>query len=215
MQRPERRPQLDFIRTFIDSFGQAASAANFRHPITGQHYAEFIDVDAWIDHNILNALTKNVDGLRFSSYFHKDRGGRLVAGPVWDFDRSLGTPYDQRAAEPDEWNSTWRYAADYFNEGWWRVLFRDPDFRSRYRARFKTLLSGTFSPGNLDRIVDGLASQVGNAAPRNFERWSDTPPRDDSHAAEIALLKSFLRRRVAWINTQLDTAFFAGPSRLQ
>ena len=202
----ERRPQLDFIRAFIDGFGQAASAANFTHPSTGQHYSEFIDVDAWIDHHIINALTKNVDGLRFSAYFHKERGGRLTAGPVWDFDRSLGTPYDPRTSEPEEWNQTWN-ATDYFNEGWWRLLFRDPDFRSRYRTRFTALLNGEFSADRLDRIVDGMASAVGDAADRNFRRWTQLPPRDNSHAAEIALLKDFLRRRVAWIKAELDTKF--------
>ena len=201
-----RRPQFDFIRTYIDGFGQAARAADFKHPSTGQHYSEFIDVDAWIDHNIINALTKNVDGLRFSAYFHKERGGRLAAGPVWDFDRSLGTPYDPRATEPEEWNQTWN-ATDYFNEGWWRLLFRDPDFRSRYRARFTTLLNGEFAPNNLDRLVDGLASQVGDAADRNFRRWTQFPPLDNSHAAEVAVLKDFLRRRAAWIKTQLGTNF--------
>ena len=206
MKLPERKPQLDFIRTFIDGFGQAASAADFRHPSTRQHYSEFIDVDAWIDHNIINALTKNVDGLRISAYFHKERGGRLAAGPVWDFDRSLGTPYDPRATEPEEWNQTWN-AADYFNEGWWRLLFRDPNFKSRYRARFKALLDGEFSADNLDRIVDGMASQVGDAADRNFRRWVQFAPRDNAHAAEIALLKDFLRRRVAWIKAQLGTNF--------
>jgi hypothetical protein len=206
MAVPARRPQFDFIRTYIDGFGQAARAADFKHPSTGQHYSEFIDVDAWIDHNIINALTKNVDGLRFSAYFHKERGGRLAAGPVWDFDRSLGTPYDPRATEPEEWNQTWN-ATDYFNEGWWRLLFRDPDFRARYRARFTTLLNGEFSPNNLDRIVDGLASQVGDAADRNFRRWTQFPPLDNSHAAEIEVLKDFLRRRAAWIKGQLGTGF--------
>jgi hypothetical protein len=206
MAVPERSPQLDFIRAFIDRFGQAASAANFRHPATGQHYSEFIDVDAWIDHNIINALTKNVDGLRISAYFHKERGGRLAAGPVWDFDRSLGTPYDPRASEPEEWNQTWN-AADYFNEGWWRFLFRDPDFTSRYRTRFKALLNGEFSAANLDRIVDGMAAEIGDAADRNFRRWTQFPPYENSHAAEIALLKDFLRRRVAWIKTHLDANF--------
>jgi hypothetical protein len=205
MTIPERRPQLDFIRAFIDGFGQAASAADFRHPSTGRHYSEFIDVDAWIDHNIINVLAKNVDALRISAYFHKERDGRLAAGPVWDFDRSLGTPYDTRATEPEEWQ-TWG-GSDYFNEGWWRLLFRDPDFRSRYRARFTSLLNGEFSPDNLDRIVDGMASQVGDAADRNFRRWAQFPPRDDSHAAEIALLKDFLRRRVAWIKTQFELNF--------
>jgi hypothetical protein len=205
MSAPERRPQLDFIRGFIDGFARAASAADFRHPATGQHYSEFIDVDAWIDHNILNALTKNVDGLRFSAYFHKERGGRLAAGPVWDFDRSLGTPYDQRATEPEEWQ-TWG-ASDYFNEGWWRLLFRDPDFRSRYRARFTSLLNGEFSADTLGRVVDAMAAEVGDAADRNFRRWPQSPPLDNSHAAEIALLKDFLRRRVAWIKSELATNF--------
>ena len=206
MSSPERKPQLDFISTFINDFGQAASAANFKHPSTGKHYSEFIDVDAWIDHNILNALTKNVDGLRISAYFHKERGGRLAAGPVWDFDRSLGTPWDPRATEPEEWNQSFN-AANYFNEGWWRLLFRDPDFKSRYRARFKALLNGAFSADNLDRIVDGMASQVGAAADRNFRRWPQSAPLDNSYASEIAQLKDFLRRRVAWIKTQLDTNF--------
>jgi len=206
MRLPERKPQLDFIRAFIDGFVRAASAPDFRHPSTGQRYSEFIDVDAWIDHDIINALTKNVDGMRFSSYFYKERGGRLAAGPVWDFDRSMGTPYDPRTGDPEEWNQTFN-ATDYFNEGWWRLLFRDPDFRSRYRTRFTSLLNGAFSADNLDRIVDGMASQVGDAADRNFRRWTQFPPRDNSHAAEIALLKDFLRRRVAFIKTQLDSNF--------
>jgi hypothetical protein len=205
MWLPERAPQVDFIRAFLEDFAQAASAAEFKHPSTGRHYSEFIDVDAWIDHHIINALAKNVDGLRISAYFHKERGGRLAAGPVWDFDRSFGTPQDPRAPEPEEWKATWSDGSDYFNEGWWRLLFRDPNFRSRYRERFKALLNGEFSPDNLGRIVDAMAAQVGDAASRNFRRWPETPPLDDSYAAEIALLKDFLRRRVAWIRIQLDT----------
>jgi len=207
MMLAERTPQVDFIRTFIEGFGQAASAADFRHPSTGQHYSEFIDVDAWIDHHIINTLAKNVDGLRISAYFHKERGGKLAAGPLWDFDRSFGTPQDPRATDPEEWKLMWADGTDYFNEGWWRLLFRDPDFRSRYRERFKTLLNGELSADNIERIVDAMAAEVGDAAGRNFRRWTQTPPRDDSYAAEIALLKDFLRRRVAWIKIQLDTSF--------
>jgi hypothetical protein len=148
-----------------------------------------------------------VDGLRFSAYFHKERGGRLAAGPLWDFDRSFGTLQDPRAIEPEEWNSMWSDGTDYFNEGWWRLLFRDPVFRSRYRDRFEALLDGELSADNLERIVDAMAAEVGDAAGRNFERWMDSPPLDGSHAVEVALLKDFLRRRAAWIATQLETSF--------
>ena len=207
MSLPARAPQFDFIRSYIEDFVQAAVAVDFKHPTTRQHYSEFIDVDAWIDHHIINTLAKNVDGLRYSAYFHKERGGRLAAGPLWDFDRSFGTYQDPRAAEPEEWKMPGTDATDFFNEGWWRLLFRDPDFRSRYRARFKSLLNREFSPDNLDRIVDAMAADVGDAAGRNFSRWPQSPPRGNSYAAEIALLKDFLRRRSAWITTQLDTNF--------
>jgi hypothetical protein len=206
MSLPERTPQVDYIRTFIDAFAQAASARDFKHPVTGQHYSEFIDVDAWIDYHIINTLAKNVDAFRFSTYFHKERGGRLVAGPLWDFDRSFGTPQDGRATEPEEWNSAWD-GANFFNDGWWGLLFRDPAFRSRYRARFTALLNGELSPDSLDRIVDGMAAEVGDAASRNFMRWPQSPPLDSSYAAEIALLKDFLHRRVPWIKAQLNTNF--------
>jgi hypothetical protein len=68
-------------------------------------------------------------------------------------------------------------------------------------------LDGEFSADNLDRIVDGLASEVRDAADRNFQRWPQFQPQDNSYTAEIALLKDFLRRRVAWIKTQLETNF--------
>ena len=207
MRLPERRPQVDFISTFIEDFALAARAPDFKHPVTGQHYSAFIDVDAWIDHHILNTLAKNVDALRFSAYFHKERGGRLAAGPLWDFDRSFGTPQDPRAADPEEWKQMWGDGTDPFNEGWWGLLFRDPDFRSRYRKRFTALLNGELSPDNLARIIDAMVAEIGDAANRNFRRWTETPPQDDSYAAEIGLMKDFLRRRSAWITIQLDTGF--------
>ena len=207
MTLPERAAQFDYIRGFFDDFVQAASAADFKHPTTGQHYSAFIDVDAWIDHHIINTLAKNVDGLRLSAYFYKDRGGRLVAGPLWDFDRSFGTPQDPRAVEPEEWKLTWSDGTDFFNEGWWRLLFRDPEFKSRYRKRFEALLNGEFSADNLEHIVDAMVAEVGDAASRNFRRWPESPPQDNSYGAEIAVLKDFLRRRVAWIKIQLATGF--------
>ncbi len=206
MARAERKAQLDYITGFIDSFGQAVSAADFRHPVTGQHYSEFIDVESWIDHHIINTLAKNPDGMRFSTYFHKDRGGRLAAGPVWDFDRSFGTPYDPHAIEPEEWVA-WSRGGQNFADGWWGMLFGDPAFRSRYQSRFKELLNQEFSADSLERIVDGLAAEVGEAADRNFRRWTWSPPLENSHASEIALLKNFLRRRVTWIKSRLETDF--------
>ncbi|WP_437713204.1 CotH kinase family protein [Sorangium sp. So ce448] len=206
MLKPAREPQFDFIRGYIDDFGQAVDADDFKQPGSGKHYSSFIDQDAFIDHNIISALTKNVDALRISTYFFKDRQGLLSAGPVWDFDRSLGTPYDERAFEPEEWKLEGSDGTDYFTEGWWGSLFRDPAFQARYKARFLALLQGELAPDELDAMVDGLVRKVGApAVERNFARWQDSPPLNGSHDEEISLLKDFLRRRASWIHDELMT----------
>ena len=122
------------------------------------------------------------------------------------FRSQSGHAYDSGATEPEGWISA-GFNGGAFNEGWWRLLFADPDFTSRYRARFESLLKGDLSAESLNRIVDALASEVGAAADRNFQRWAETPPRGNSYAAELDLLRDFLHRRVAWLRTQLETTF--------
>ena len=195
-----RMPQIDFIRRYIEDFGQAINAPDFKQPSTGRHYSTFIDQDAWIDHNIINALTKNVDALRISAYFHKDREGLLAAGPVWDFDRSLGTPYEERARDPEEWKREGSDGTDYFNEGWWGPLFEDPAFKARYKARFLALLQGELSPDKLNRIIDGLVANVGaQAAKRDFARWTASQPRNGSWESENRALEKLSPERASWI----------------
>jgi hypothetical protein len=44
----------------------------------------FADEKSFMDYLILNEVSKNVDGYRLSTYFHKDRddrGGKLKMGP--------------------------------------------------------------------------------------------------------------------------------------
>ena len=204
MRAEVRAPQVDYLRGFIADFAEAAEAPDFIGPSHGQHYSEFIDVDSFIDHQIVNTLAKNVDGLRISTYFHKDLNGPLVAGPVWDFDRSLGTPHDGRATEPEEWRYSESDGTDYFEQGFWGSLFVDPAFRTRYKQRFLSLLGGELSADVLEGLVDSLSSQLSEAAPRNFERWSEYPPSGGNHAGEVAILKDFLQRRAAWIQTELE-----------
>ena len=76
--------QVNWLRSFMNRMQSSLSDSD---PETG--YEQFIDVDSWIDHHLLNVLPMNVDMLRLSGYMHKRRSGKLVMGPIWDFDRSM------------------------------------------------------------------------------------------------------------------------------
>jgi len=67
---------------------------DYNYPVNG--YAKYIDVSSFVDHFIVNEFCKNTDSYRISFFMHKDRdsiGGKLQAGPAWDFNLSFGKAY--------------------------------------------------------------------------------------------------------------------------
>jgi hypothetical protein len=195
----ERAPQVDYMRGYLDEFFACLNEDDFTNPTTSKHYAQYIDVPAWIDHHLINMMTKNVDGLRLSSYFYKDRNALLVAGPVWDFDRSLGTPHDSRAALADEWSSS--DGTDHMSWGFWGQLFEDPDFAAAYWSRWDELREGAFSEQALVDMVDDYESRLTEARARHFDRWTEMPPQG-SPAEEVEIIRDWLDDRLTWVDGQ-------------
>ena len=80
--------QREWLDTHIDRFEDTLWGSRFDHPTRG--YRNFIDVQSFIDTHIWVEVYKNIDGYRLSNYFYKDRGRKIVASPVWDYNLSLG-----------------------------------------------------------------------------------------------------------------------------
>jgi hypothetical protein len=188
--------QKAYIRAFTDDVGLAVSSPSFTDP-AGKHYRELIDVDATIDHHIVNLFTKNPDAFRLSGYYYKDRGGPLVAGPVWDFDRTMGCASDSRAQDPMGWGTTG--GIGFFDYGFYGGLFRDPEFAARYWERLGQLLKGPLSPEATAAWLDEVTPRLEEAAARNFARWSSYPPRG-GYQNEVKILKDWLAARAAFLN---------------
>jgi hypothetical protein len=147
----------------------------------------------------LVALTKNVDGLRLSAYFSKDRNGPLVAGPIWDFDRSQGTPYDDRARRADNWGEG--DGTRPLTELFWGDLFARSEFETAYWNRWASLAVGEFSVDSILSRIDDYESELVEARERHVERWPELPP-DGGPGGEVELLREFYRERVPWISSQ-------------
>lgn len=198
--------QRDYIRNYVQAMEDALFADRASGWTTRTHL-DYLDRASWVDHHILNVLAKNVDGLRLSGYFHKDRGGKVVAGPVWDFDRSLGSA-DGRDASPTGWNGTGD-GTDFWNFEWWGVIARDPDFQQAWIDRWQSLRTSTFAPASLNGLVDQLSGQIGAAAAsRDAAKWPDNASRFGDYAGEINHLKNWLGTRASWI----DARFVAPPA---
>ncbi|MFH1463841.1 MAG: CotH kinase family protein [Pseudomonadota bacterium] len=192
--------QAAYLSGLVDEFAWAIVQPDFTNPTTGRHYGEIIDVDSWIDHHILNVFIKNPDAFRLSGYMSKDREGPIVAGPLWDLDRTAGGN-DTRCTDPTWWDA-WNVTSDttpYFTWAWYGALFEDPAFRERYWARWREVLASELAIEVVLAEIDALAEPLPEAAARNSEAWY-TP----EFGGQIDALREWFTARHAWITACLE-----------
>lgn len=198
-------PQADFARTYINSFVEALNGENFADPETG--YAAFVDVDSWIDHHIINEFSKNPDGFKKSSYFHKPRGEKIIYGPIWDFNIAFG-PGTRSDGDATGWSGV-RFV------GWWGRFFDDPTFVERYVARWRELRQGTFSTPNLVGLLDELVAETQEAQERNSALWLLAANDTRTWQGEVDALRNWLVARADWMDRQLEFELRGGGFQLQ
>jgi hypothetical protein len=107
--------QAAWIGGYFDDFAAALASPQANDPELG--YRQYVNVGTWIDHHLFVVFTRNNDGLGLSTYFQKPRGGRLEAGPIWDYDRSMSSSVQVQ--------SPFGFAGK-FTFSWWGGLFEDP-----------------------------------------------------------------------------------------
>ncbi len=205
-------PKLDAVqpeqsRYLVDAFNafeDAAYGADPMHPETG--VARHIDVGSWIDFHILKMYSMDVDIFTLSSWFHKDRGGKIMAGPVWDFDRSLGPYGYAEATYPNvrRWDA-WTFASEPFTRpDFWGRLHAQPHFRRLYWDRWFELRQSVFSATNLAATVARLKAPLPDAAAhRDYTRWNMWPTNDAfgrTHSGEVSWMTWFATNHAAWID---------------
>ncbi len=82
--------QVKYISSYYQDFEDALYSKT-GYNSKGKHYSDYIDVDSLARMYIMLEFTANFDGCSSSFYLYKDVGGKLTAGPCWDYDLSLGT----------------------------------------------------------------------------------------------------------------------------
>ena len=188
----QRQWLSDYLNRMSEGFGEAAR----RDPQS--HYSAYLDTERAIDYHLFQELVNNPDAFTLSTYFYKPRGGKVRAGPVWDFDRALRTNDKEywlgREGDPIGWTSDSEH-------GWWGELFDDPDFERRYRVRGRELLSTVWTVAEVHALIDELAAEIQEAEQRDRARWPIMKPNEWED--EIARLKGYVAKRIGWFRAEL------------
>lgn len=157
-----------------------------------------IDIPSFVDFMIIGEFASNVDVYAFSTFFHKDRKGKLRAGPVWDYNLTYGH---------DEFGNRSRYDVWQFdnddNNGpkFWKDLFETIVFRCYFAKRwFEVTAEGM--PLNYNQIsarMDELDQLIAEAVVRDNQRWGYM----NQHAYEVQAMKTWIQQRINWLNNNI------------
>ena len=203
--------QKAWITSYVQKFHDSLRSANPSDPRTG--YPAYIDVDSFVNRIIHNELAREGDAYLRSTHFTKDRNGKLVAGPLWDYD--LGFAAFTGFGGPSEIPpgiEGWQFEpmmAGMATSDWFVRLMQDPAFQAKIQARWQQLRRGVLSDARLASRIAVLSAPLKNAADRNFQKW---PILDKAMVGnfgtqvtktwpeQLDILKNFVTKRAAWID---------------
>ena len=151
--------QINYIKEYINDTATALYGDDFTDPEKG--YAAWIDIDSFIDYWIVFEVMGNHElGNPGSVYMHKDRGGKLIAGPCWDFDWGVLSYKTSPQARTGLLNS---------KAIWYARLFEDPAFREKLKKRFEELLPKLET---IPDYIDQMEKTLSQSAALNFSMWN-------------------------------------------
>lgn len=218
--------QKNYIRNYIDSFESALATGNFTS--NDNNYSKYIDMPSFAKFLLVNEISRNVDGYRISTYLYKDKdskGGKLTAGPAWDFDLTFGNADYCDGNKSTGWAYNFNYVCsnDYWTVPfWWEIMLKDPVFINVLAAEYKKLREGSLSDKNMNLQIDSMQTQLSKAQVRNFTKWNrwgqyDWPipsPIASSWEGEVTQLRTWLKNRLTWLDNNMPKSVEVADGRL-
>ena len=193
------RAQVSFIQDYVKrTYSSIIKDKNFTA------FSELADADSFVDMYILQELYKNKD-CGFSSFFlYKKPGGKLYAGPAWDFDGS--TNAESRSADGIFIADGSRNSYSYWNGSseLFVSLYANEQFKALVVDRWKTL-SPQISEYYNDLFTEEFYSTYGDAMAKNFCRWKSGASVSSERANWISkteTLFTWFKNRISWLNNE-------------
>lgn len=208
--------QVGYIRSLMQGLETALRAEDGIDPRSGKHYTDIVDLDSFVRKYLVEEVVKNYDGNKSSLYFYKPADAvstKLFAGPVWDYDSSLGNfakDHNPQFASPtivdigtDTAKKSYLFPAAYRRPDFYQEAVRT--YHQVFVPILETLLGEGAGDGDL-RSIDQMAAELEASAAMNQARWpifirgSHPVDTGDTFQENIEYLKDFIAGRTAFLS---------------
>lgn len=191
--------QFQWAQEYINSLEGLLYSEDYLSPERG--YANYIDQQSFIDYWLVFEVCLNHEiGNPGSVYMYKDRGGKLHAGPIWDFD--WGT---------FSYNVSTSAKGKIYLTGvlWYGRLFRDAEFKALAKERWAEIYPRL---QNLLGFIDEQEEYLALSAQRNFALWNPATTGGVNGDETLSFTEAVARMRSIYAErlTDINNAFNSG-----
>ena len=195
-------PQLEWIAGYLNETNSVLwqNPNSSFYPGSEYKYTDYIDVESWIDHGIVEQIASDSDAFWGSYYTYKDRNGIIHSGPTWDYDRSFhnnGGSYYQSY-------DSWRENGDFFGK-WHMKLQEDLEYKmllaDRWFEHRKEVLNTDLTMQYIDQTIDLINES--RSRPKKYYPYS--------FAQENIYFKEWITNRLNWLDGEIVRRFAAKP----
>ena len=189
-------PIYQFVRNDWNQIADLMASNSF--PENG--YRDLVDFDTFAKYFIVQTIIKNNDLFRpraetgeeiGSTFFFKDKGGLISAGPLWDLDWSFAPwEFEGREFLPD--------TVPYQIHPWFRRFHDDPLFQVRYKEIWNKNFQANIL--TMSGFLESLGAKIRAGALENKKRWPDGTDID----WHISHNKDYFAKRAAYLNTEYN-----------
>ncbi len=192
--------QTNYIKSVFLNLQSVCSAGN-ASLTTG--YPSIIDIPSFVDYILINEIASNVDAYCYSTFYHKDRNGKLRAGPAWDLNLTYGNDLFEFGVHRSRYD-IWQFS-DGNIEGpkYYRDLFNNAQFKCYLSKRWNELTQAgqPLHLANIESFIDTTVVLINEALVREVARWGSI----GNHQDTINALKAWLALRIPWMTSHLGS----------
>jgi len=188
----------DDLTAMFRTLDNAIQAEDGMDPVTGNRFSDLLDTDSWARKFLLEEVFANVDSSSISQYFYidgRDDGGKVYAGPVWDYDFALGSSATWQTGTIEAFFSVRPYIWSETDTPWYYGLWQKEEFRSTVIALYET----EFRPQLLQLVesdLDQYAGYIAQSSRMNRLRWDTKEPEEETQT-----IKKYLKARIGFLDS--------------
>ena len=206
----------------IDKMEDAFASDDYTNAETG--YRKYIDVNSFIDYMLSTEVAMNIDGYRLSTNLYKHSETRAKNEGIdprwkmslWDFNIAWGNANYFNGDRTNVWHYTFNQREHNDPEQlpfYWYKLLNDTTYVNQMKQRWADYRQSNYSDEQLYATIDSLTTLLtsGGAVDRNQRAWRiigrwgvwPSPYTADSYEEEIAYLKSWIGKRLSFMDKAL------------